>query len=50
MRAILEHWVYGWSGQGSRPKYMPRRQLNLPQFDGHFKKGTIEMKGVSNER
>ena len=24
--------------------------MNLPQFDGHFKKYTIEMKGVSNEQ
>jgi len=23
--------------------------LNLPQFDGHFKKGTIETKRVSDE-
>jgi hypothetical protein len=24
--------------------------LNLPQFDGHFKKDTIEVEGVSNEK
>ena len=24
--------------------------MTLPQFDGHFKKYTIEMKGVSNEQ
>jgi len=24
--------------------------MNLPQFDGHFKKYTIEVKGVSNEQ
>jgi len=26
-----------------------RVKLNLPQFDGHFKKYTIEEEGVSNE-
>ena len=24
--------------------------VNLPQFDGHFKKDTIEVEGVSNEK
>jgi hypothetical protein len=26
------------------------QKLNLPQFDGHFKKDTIEVEGVSNEK
>jgi len=25
-------------------------RVNLPQFDGHFKKDTIEVEGVSNEK
>ena len=25
-------------------------RVNLPQFDGHFKKDTIDLKGVSNEK
>jgi len=36
------------------PRHCPETRkgvwLKLPQFDGHFKKYTIEVKGVSNEK
>ncbi len=29
---------------------MTYEDVSLPQFDGHFKKDTIEVEGVSNEK
>jgi hypothetical protein len=34
----------------NRPFFVEQSSLNLPQFDGHFKKDTIEVEGVSNEK
>ncbi len=36
-------------GVSGKSEYL-RVRLKLPQFDGHFKKYTIEVKGVSNEK
>jgi len=45
--------LYRWAiikGRFSAKAYKIMINLNLPQFNGHFKKSTIEKKGVSDEQ
>jgi DNA repair protein RadC len=52
----LKNRLRGITEEQFRVLYLNRRNaliedtLNLPQFDGHFKMYTLEVKGVSNEK